>query len=229
MYFIRTSSASLPPSEAYRLFNNGVISLALMLCSTSRIVCKCASYHCRQPQLLHAFQLCRRSRDSAASPYLGPVRSIVYRHIQTPPQRTLGIAPAQQLPHLPIDLTDLGLTDLGLLRTECRGVEVDGGVLGEGVDVDGAPVVAEGGSRVLLDDRHRGGADDIPPYDTMLEKVGKVRCSLEAVMLLVRLPWAECVRLSGSLEMLRQTVTDDGGAGGPWGSSNLGYPVAGTR
>lgn len=213
MYFIRTSNASLPPSEAYRLLSNGVISLALMLCSTSRIVCKCASYHCRQPQLLHAIHLLQHSCDSAASPYLGPVRSIVNRHIQTPPQRTLGIATAQQLPHLPIDLADFRLTNLGLFRTECRGVEVDGGVLGEGIDVDGAPVVAEGGSRVLLDDRHRGGADENAPEDMMLAGEGEVRCGLVAVMLLVRLPWAECVRSSGSLEMLRQTLTDDGGAG----------------
>jgi hypothetical protein len=52
----------------------------------------------------------------------------------------------------------IGLADLGLRRVEGRCVKVPGRVLLEGVDVDGAPCVAERG--LLLDDGH-GGRDDV--------------------------------------------------------------------
>lgn len=137
------------------------MSLALILCSTSRIVCKCASYHSVSPG--HPFKI-------TSSPYLGPLRSIIDRHVQTPPQRTLGIASTQKLPHLAVDLADLGLADLGLFGAECGGVEVDGGILGEGIDVDGAPGVAEGGAGVLLDNGHCGGVGGMVRFGVLLRR-----------------------------------------------------------
>ena len=46
--------------------------------------------------------------------------------------------------------------DGGKSGVKGRGVEVGGGVRVEGIDVDGAPVLGEGGRGMLLDDGHGG-------------------------------------------------------------------------
>ena len=90
--------------------------------------------------------------QALTSPYLCSIRPIVHGHVEATPQRTLGVAAPEQLPDLAGELANLGLADLGLRGVERRGVEVDARVLGEGVDVDGAPGVAQRGAGVLLDD-----------------------------------------------------------------------------
>lgn len=87
-------------------------------------------------------------------PYLCRVGPVIHRHLETPPQRALGVPAPEQLPHLPREPPHLGLRDLGLRRVQRRRVKVGGRVLLQRVDVDGAPGVAERGGGVLLDDRH---------------------------------------------------------------------------
>ena len=89
-------------------------------------------------------------------PHLRSVRSIVNGRLETTSQCALGIAAPQQLPDLSRDPLDIGLGDLRLWRVQGGGIEVDARVLGQGVDVDGAPVVAERGVGMLLNDGHVG-------------------------------------------------------------------------
>ncbi|EFX04308.1 hypothetical protein CMQ_1236 [Grosmannia clavigera kw1407] len=49
LYFISTSSSSLPFSDAYSRDNSGFISLALIDCSTSTTVCIAASLAASEP------------------------------------------------------------------------------------------------------------------------------------------------------------------------------------
>lgn len=82
---------------------------------------------------------------------------MVHGHIKAAPQCALGVASPEQLPDLAGELSDLGLADLRLRGAEGGGVEVDARVLGEGIDVDGAPGIAQRGASVLLDDGHSCG------------------------------------------------------------------------
>jgi hypothetical protein len=82
--------------------------------------------------------------------------ALVHGRLEAAPQRALGVAPAQQLPHLAGQAAHVGLADLGLRRVQRGGVEVDRRVLLQRVDVDGAPGVAERRLRVLADDGHGG-------------------------------------------------------------------------
>jgi hypothetical protein len=86
--------------------------------------------------------------------YLGQVIAVVDGTLQTPAQRALRVAAAEQLPDLGGELPRLGLGRLGQRRVEGRGVEVDARVRVEGVDVDPAPGVRQRGRRVLLYDGH---------------------------------------------------------------------------
>lgn len=92
--------------------------------------------------------------SSILDTYLGGIRAIVYRHVEASPQSTLRVAASQELPNLAGELADFSFADLGLRGLKGRCVEVDAGVLGELVNVYGAPGVAERGVGVLLDDRH---------------------------------------------------------------------------
>lgn len=80
--------------------------------------------------------------------------AVVDGGLQAPSQGTLGIASSQELPDLASKLSHLGLGDLGLRGVEGRGVEVEAGVFGQGIDVDRAPGIAQRGAGVLLDDGH---------------------------------------------------------------------------
>lgn len=84
--------------------------------------------------------------------YLGGICSIVDRCIQASPQGAFRVASPQKLPNLTRKLSHFRLVDLGLWGVEGRGVEVDAGVLVQGVDVDGAPGIAKCRAGVLLDD-----------------------------------------------------------------------------
>lgn len=87
---------------------------------------------------------------------LGRLGPVVHGHLQTSAQGALGVATPEQLSYLPIDGARVGLADFGQGGVKRGDVEVDGRVLGQGVDVDGAPGVAERCLRVLLDDGHCG-------------------------------------------------------------------------
>lgn len=136
-------------------FRSGLISLALMDWRTSTIVCRCASY-AKGPIVSNTPPPNRTYH--AAFPHLCSICSVIDRCLEATPQSAFGIAAPQQLPNLTGNSPHIGFGDLRLRRTKGRSVEVDAGVLGEGVNVDGAPVVAERGVRVLLDDGHIGGA-----------------------------------------------------------------------
>lgn len=133
------------------------MSLALIDWSTSTIVCKCASYTAQpcQPPISANFSV--RIGQHRVHTYLRSVRTIIDRRLETSSKGTLGIASTEELSDLPRNPSDVRLRDLRLCRVKRGHVKVDRRVLGEGVDVDDAPVVAEGGARVLLDDRHGDG------------------------------------------------------------------------
>ena len=95
--------------------------------------------------------------------YLGGICSIVHRRVQAATQGPFGVAAAEQLPDLTSELADFGLADLGLWRVQRGSVEVDAGVLVEGINVDCAPGVAQRGASVLLDDGHVGGPGGLVP------------------------------------------------------------------
>ena len=80
----------------------------------------------------------------------------IRRVLQRAPQGALGIAAAQQLPDLLAQGHDLGVRDGREGGVQCGRVEVGGRVRVEGIDVDGAPVLREGGRGVVLDDGHGG-------------------------------------------------------------------------
>lgn len=76
---------------------------------------------------------------------------------QSAAQRPLGVSAAQQLPHLLADGADLRLGDGRKGRVQGRDIEILRGFGVEGVNVDCAPVVGEGGRGDLLDNGHGGG------------------------------------------------------------------------
>lgn len=93
-------------------------------------------------------------QETPSLTYLGSISAVVDRRLETSPQSTLSVASSEKLPDLSSKLPHLTLVDLGLRGVECRGVEVDARVLVKGVDVDGAPGVAQRSAGVLLDDGH---------------------------------------------------------------------------
>lgn len=102
--------------------------------------------------------------------YLGCIGPVVYWRLQAPAESSLGVAAAQQLPDLARQSAHVGFGNLGLRGVQGRGVKVEARVLGQGVNVDCAPGIAERGARVLLDDGHgcgggggqgRGGAASV--------------------------------------------------------------------
>ena len=106
--------------------------------------------------LEHGRHLARLDRlqdldDGLEVGFLGEIVAVVHRHLKGSAQRTLSIASPQQLADLTGELAHLGFADLRQRRVEGRGVEVGGGLRVQRVDVDGAPVVGEGGGGDLLD------------------------------------------------------------------------------
>jgi hypothetical protein len=83
---------------------------------------------------------------------LGSVVAVIDGCLQAPSQCALGITSSQKLSDLSIKLSHFGFSDLGLWGVEGRDIEVETGVLGQGINVDRSPSVAQRGVGVLLND-----------------------------------------------------------------------------